>query len=87
MKKPNIQKRYRAYNPMKGFNYANRQSRNMFMATFAIFGVLMLVAALLDHSLGAAAVSGISFASMALLGHVEDLSDRDTHRSAIPYIV
>ncbi len=48
MKKPNIQKRYRAYNPMKGFNYANRQSRNMFMATFAIFGILMLVAALLD---------------------------------------
>ena len=58
MKKPNIQKRYRAYNPMKGFNYANRQSRNMFMATFAIFGIFMLVAALLDHSLGAAAGPG-----------------------------
>ena len=27
MKKPNIQKRHRAYNPMKGFNYANRQAR------------------------------------------------------------
>lgn len=87
MKKPNIQKRYRAYNPMKGFNYANRQSRNMFMATFAIFGILMLVAALLDHSLGAAAGSGITFASMALLGHVDDVSDRDTHGSAISYIV
>ena len=87
MKKPNIQKRYRAYNPMKGFNYANRQSRNMFMATFAIFGILMLVAALLDHSLGAAAGSGVTFASMALLGHVDDVSDRDTHGSAISYIV
>lgn len=87
MKKPNIQKRYRAYNPMKGFNYANRQSRNMFMATFAIFGILMLVAALLDHSLGAAAGSGVSLASMALLGHVDDVSDRDTHGSAISYIV
>lgn len=87
MKKPNIQKLYRAYNPMKGFNYANRQSRNMFMATFAIFGILMLVAALLDHSLGAAAGSGVSLASMALLGHVDDVSDRDTHGSAISYIV
>ena len=87
MKKPNIQKRYRAYNPMKGFNYANRQSRNMFMATFAIFGIFMLVAALLDHSLGAAAGSGVTFASMALLGHVDDVSDRDTHGSAISYIV
>ena len=87
MKKPNIQKRYRAYNPMKGFNYSNRQSRNMFMATFAIFGIFMLVAALLDHSLGAAAGSGVTFASMALLGHVDDVSDRDTHGSAISYIV
>ena len=87
MKKPNIQKRYRAYNPMKGFNYSNRHSRNMFMATFAIFGILMLVAALLDHSLGAAAGSGVSLASMALLGHVDDVSDRDTHGSAISYIV
>lgn len=87
MKKPNIQKRYRAYNPMKGFNYSNRQSRNIFMATFAIFGIFMLVAALLDHSLGAAAGSGVTFASMALLGHVDDVSDRDTHGSAISYIV
>lgn len=87
MKKNNIQKRYRAYNPMKGFNYANRQSRNMFMVTFAIFGVLMLLAALIDHSLGAAAGSGLTFASMALLGHVDDVSDRDTHGSAISYIV
>ena len=87
MKKPNIQKRYRAYNPMKGFNYANRQSRNMFMATFAIFGIFMLVAALLDHSLGTAAGSGVTLASMALLGHLDDVSDRDTHGSDISYIV
>ena len=86
MKKPNIQKRYRAYNPMKGFNYSNRQSRNMFMATFAIFGIFMLVAALLDHSLGAAAGSGVTFASMALLGHVDDVSDRDTHGLSLIHI-
>ena len=87
MKKSNIQKHYRVYNPMKGFNYANRQSRNMFMATFAIFGIFMLVAALLDHSLGAAAGSGVTLASMALLGHLDDVSDRDTHGSDISYIV
>ncbi len=87
MKKNNIQKCYRAYNPMKGVNYANKQARKMFMVTFAIFGILMLVAALLDHSLGAAAGSGVTFASMALLGHVDDVSDRDTHGSAISYIV
>ena len=87
MKKPNIQKCHRAYNPMKGFNYANRQARKMFMATFAIFGVLMLLAALIDHSLGAAAGSGVTLASMALLGHLDDVSDRDTHGSDISYIV
>ena len=87
MKKPNIKKRHRAYNPMKGLNYANRQARKMFMATFAIFGVLMLLAALIDHSIGAAAGSGVTFASMALLGHLDDVSDRDTHGSDISYIV
>lgn len=87
MKKPNIQKRHRAYNPMKGLNYANRQACKMFMATFAIFGVLMLLAALIDHSLGAAAGSGVTLASMALLGHLDDVSDRDTHGSDISYIV
>lgn len=87
MKKPNIQKRHRAYNPMKGLNYANRQARKMFMATFAIFGVLMLLAALIDHFLGAAAGSGVTLASMALLGHLDDVSDRDTHGSDISYIV
>lgn len=87
MKKPNIQKRHRAYNPMKGFNYANRQARKMFMATFSIFGVLMLLAALIDHFLGAAAGSGVTLASMALLGHLDDVSDRDTHGSDISYIV
>lgn len=54
MKKPNIQKRHRAYNPMKGINYANRQARNMFMVVFAVFGVVMILSALLDHSFLAA---------------------------------
>ena len=87
MKKPNIQKHFRAYNPMKGFNYANRQGRNLFMVTFAVFGFVLLLAALLDHSLLAAGGSGISLASMALIGNIDDVSDRDTHGSDISYIV
>jgi hypothetical protein len=88
MKKPtNIQKRCRAYNPMKGFNYANRQARNMFMVTFAVFSIVMLLGALIDHSLFAFGGSGVSLASMAILGHIDDVSDRDTHGSDISYIV
>ena len=87
MKKPNIQKRCRVYNPLKGFNYANRQARNMFMVMFALFGVVLLLSALLDHSLFAAGGSGLSLASMAVLGHIDDVSDRDTHGSDISYIV
>lgn len=87
MKKTNIQKRCRAYNPAKGFNYANRQARNMFMVMFAVFGVVMFIGALLDHSLLQFGGSGFSFASMAILGHIDDVSDRDTHGSDISYIV
>lgn len=87
MKKPNIQKRHRAYNPLKGFNYANHQARHMFMITFALFGIVLLLATLLDHSLCAATGSTLSFASMAVLGHIDDVSDRDTHGSDISYIV
>ena len=72
---------------MKGINYANKQARKMFMIMFAVFGVVMILSALLDHSFLAAGGSGLSFASMALLGHVDDVSDRDTHGSAISYIV
>ena len=87
MTKPKIQKRYRAYNPIKGLNYANRQARNMFMIMFAIFGVVMLLSALLDHSFLAIGGSGLSLASMATLGHIDDVSDRDTHGSDISYII
>ena len=87
MTKPKIQKRYRAYNPIKGLNYANRQARNMFMIMFAIFGVVMLLSALLDHSFLAIGGSGLSLASMAALGHIDDVSDRDTHGSDISYII
>lgn len=82
-----IQKRYRAYNSIKGFNYANRQTRNMFIVTFAVFCVVLLLSAIFDHSFVAAGGSGLSLASMAILGHIDDVSDRDTHGSDISYIV
>lgn len=72
---------------MKGFNYANRQARNMFMVAFAVFGVVLLIGALLDHSLLQFGGSGVSLASMAIIGHIDDVSDRDTHGSDISYIV
>lgn len=82
-----IQKKCRAYNPTKGYNYANCQARRMFMVTFAVFGVVMLLAALLDHSLFGFTGSVVSFASMGVIGNIDDVSDRDTHGSAISYIV
>ncbi|ATV32525.1 hypothetical protein CUC00_08505 [Prevotella intermedia] len=83
----NIEKICRAYNPDKGFNYADRQARRMFMVTFAVFGFVMLLAALLDYSLLGATGSVVSLASMAVIGNIDDVSDRDTHGSAISYIV
>ena len=59
----------------------------MFMVMFALFGVVLLLGALLDHSLFAVGGSGLSLASMAVLGHIDDVSDRDTHGSDISYIV
>lgn len=72
---------------MKGFNYANRQARNMFMVMFAVFGVVLMLGAFCDHSFLLAGSSGLSLASMAVLGHIDDVSDRDTHGSDISYIV
>ena len=82
-----IQKRFRAYNSLKRYNYANWQARNTFMVVFAVFGVVMLLSAIFDQSFMAAGGSGLSLASMAILGHVNDVSDRDTHGSDISYII
>ena len=87
MFKPNITKRHRTLSSANGVNYANRQARKMFMVVFAVFGVALLLGALLDPSLLSAGGSGLSLASMAILGHIDDVSDRDTHGSDISYIV
>lgn len=87
MKKTNINKHFRAYNPAKGFNYANSQARRMFMVTLALFGLVMLLGAFIDQSAALAGGSALSLASMAAIGHLDDVSDRDTHGSDISYIV
>lgn len=87
MRKTNINKRFRAYNPAKGFNYANSQARRMFMVTLALFGLVMLLGAFIDQSAALAGGSALSLASMAAIGHLDDVSDRDTHGSDISYIV
>ena len=57
------------------------------MVGLTIFGLVLFVSALLDHSLLQLGGAGISIASMAVLGHIDDVSDRDTHGSDISYIV
>lgn len=57
------------------------------MVGLTIFGLVLFVSAILDHSLLQLDGAGISIASMAVLGHIDDVSDRDTHGSDISYIV
>lgn len=57
------------------------------MVGLTIFGLVLFVSVILDHSLLQLGGAGISIASMAVLGHIDDVSDRDTHGSDISYIV
>ena len=57
------------------------------MVGLTIFGLVLFVSAILDHFLLQLGGAGISIASMAVLGHIDDVSDRDTHGSDISYIV
>lgn len=57
------------------------------MVGLTIFGLVLFVSAIIDHSLLQLGGAGISIASMTVLGHIDDVSDRDTHGSDISYIV
>jgi len=57
------------------------------MVGLTIFGLVLFVSTIIDHSLLQLGGAGISIASMAVLGHIDDVSDRDTHGSDISYIV
>ena len=85
MKRNNIQAGHRT--TAKGNRYANRQARRLFSIVFAVFGLALLLGALVDHSLACAGGTGLSFASMLAIGNIDDVSDKDTHGSDISYIV
>lgn len=71
----------------KSFQYALRKMRSLYMLLFALAAVVLTVSYVIDGGLASAIGGGMSVASMALLGNVDDVSDRDTHGSDISYIV
>lgn len=88
MKRNIIQVRHRAYNPNKGSRYANHKGRLLFMTLMAIVGILSLLQILHDPTCTAAAgCEGVSMAALVALADIDDVTDRDTHGSAISYIV
>jgi len=88
MIKHKIPTHYRQYDPSKGIRYANRQGRNMLFTVLALVALVFILQLVCDPSsawgLGG---TGISMASMLTIGSIDDVSDRDTHGSAISYIV
>lgn len=60
-------------------------TRNVFLAFFGILSAVFFLLALFDTSLVA---PGVSMAmAMLAIGNIDDVTDRDTHGSAISYIV
>lgn len=88
MIKNKITVRYRAYNPYKGAHYANHKGRMLFMTLIAVVGVLSLLQVFNDptSTMGVAGTGG-SMAAALVLTSIDDVTDRDTHGSAISYIV
>lgn len=88
MKKNNIPVRHRAYNPNKGFSYANHKGRILFMTLMMVLGFVSLLQMLQDptSSMGVSC-AGVSMATLVTLASIDDVTDRDTHGSAISYIV
>lgn len=70
----------------KGARYADRQMRRLVTCIFALFAIVCFVWACCEPA-SAATGYGLSLASMALIGSIDDVSDRDTHGSEIAYQV
>ena len=88
MKKNNIPVRHRAYNPNKGYSYAQHKCRLLFMTIMMLLGIVSLLQMLDDptSSMGMGG-AGVSMASFVALTAIDDVTDRDTHGSAIAYQV
>ena len=88
MIKNKIPVRSRAYNPNKGFRYANHKGQLLVMTILAVVGVLSLLQVIQDPTCAAGmGGTGMSTAAMLALTMVDDVTDRDTHGSAIAYQV
>lgn len=73
-------------NMAKGNAYANHRMRQMFLFIGLVVMALFAVQALVDPA--SAATGGmLTTASLVALASIDDVSDRDTHGSAISYIV
>lgn len=88
MKKNNIPVRHRAYNPNKGYNYAQHKCRLLFMTIMMVMGIISLLQMFDDptSSMGIGG-TGVSMAAFVSLTTIADVTDRDTHGSAIAYQV
>lgn len=88
MKKNNIPVRHRAYNPNKGYNYAQHKGHLLFMTIIMVMGIISLLQMLNDpSSLMSMGGTGVSMAAFATLTYIDDVTDRDTHGSALAYKV
>ena len=88
MKKNNIPVRSRTYNPNKGYHYAKHKGRLLFMTLIMLLGIVSLLQMLSDPtSTFGIGGTGVSMASFVALTSIEDVTDRDTHGSAIAYQV
>ena len=88
MKKNNIPVRFRTYNPNKGYHYAQHKGRLLFMTLIMLLGIVSLLQMLADPtSTFGIGGTGVSMASFVALTSIDDVTDRDTHGSAIAYQV
>lgn len=88
MTKNHIPVRHRAYNPNKGFDYAQHKGRVLFMAIMLLVGIVSLIQGFLEPTSASGFLgAGVSTAAFVTLTHIDDVTDRDTHGSAIAYQV
>ena len=87
MKKNNIPVCHRAYNPNKGYSYAQHKCRLLFMTIMMLLGIVSLLQMLDDptSSMGMGG-AGVSMASFVSLTAIDDVTDRDTHGLSLIHI-
>lgn len=67
----------------KGAQYANKRQRQLAKCLLWLFAICMILMAWAEPA--SAQGIGLSLASMALIGNIDDVSDRETHGNEIAY--